>query len=182
MGDYVNLREILLSDDIIESLESNLDIILDYIPEVRFMIGFDQKHPDHHLDVWRHTLYALSMSEKDFDIRLVLLLHDIGKPFSYQDVKYGDKVIRHFTGHAMISSKIAYIILNRLGYEEEYVNYICYLIKMHDTPIRQNLIDDNIDLAKKLYKIQYCDAMAHHPSKLKPRIDYLNKTKILLNV
>ena len=49
------------------------------------MIGFEHKHPHHHLDVWNHTLLALSYSPKDFDIRLVLLLHDIGKPHSYQD-------------------------------------------------------------------------------------------------
>ena len=79
------LYGILMSDNIVESIKSNIDYILDLIPEIKYSIGFDQKHPHHHLDVWEHTLYALSLSEKDFEIRLALLLHDIGKPFYYQE-------------------------------------------------------------------------------------------------
>ena len=47
------------------------------------MIGFDHKHPHHHLDVFNHTLYALSLSKKDFSIRMALLFHDISKPYCY---------------------------------------------------------------------------------------------------
>ena len=36
-------------------------------------------------------------SPNDLDIRLALLLHDIGKPFSYQDDESG----RHFKNHAL---------------------------------------------------------------------------------
>ncbi|MBP3766597.1 MAG: hypothetical protein J6G98_05395 [Bacilli bacterium] len=51
---------------------------------------------------------------------------------------------------------------------------------MHDTPIKQELIDENFTFAQTLYKIQYCDSLAHHPDKLKSRIEYLDKTKKLL--
>ena len=44
--------------------------------------------------------YAIKDSINDIDIRLVLLLHDIGKPFSYQE----DGNIRHFKGHAQKSA------------------------------------------------------------------------------
>ena len=170
----MNLESILLSDDIVTSIKDNFDIILDYIPEIKFMINFDQKHPHHHLDLWNHTLYALSLSEKDFDIRVALLLHDIGKPFSYQEGE-----IRHFKGHAKVSSKIAYNILSRLEYEEEWIEYICELIRLHDSPITDKMINE-MTYTEKLYKIQYCDAMAHHPDKLEHRIEYLEKTKKLL--
>ena len=170
----MNLESILLSDDIVTSIKDNFDIILDYIPEIKFMINFDQKHPHHHLDLWNHTLYALSLSEKDFDIRVALLLHDIGKPFSYQEGE-----IRHFKGHAKVSSKIAYNILSRLEYEEEWIEYICELIRLHDSPITDKMIKE-MTYTEKLYKIQYCDAMAHHPDKLEYRIEYLEKTKKLL--
>ena len=81
----MDLEEILLSDNITKSIDENLDYLLSIIPELKNIIGFKHKHPEHHLDVWNHTLLALSMSEKRFDIRLCLLLHDIGKPFSYHN-------------------------------------------------------------------------------------------------
>ena len=81
----MSLQEILLTDDIVKSINDNMDDLLLIIPEIKNMIGFEHNHPHHHLDVWNHTLLALSLSENDFDIRLCLLLHDIGKPFSYQD-------------------------------------------------------------------------------------------------
>ena len=164
----MDLQSILLSDNIVESINDNMDYLLQIIPEIKSSIGFSQNHPHHHLDVWNHTLLALSLSEKDFDIRLSLLLHDIGKPFSYQD-----EDVRHFRNHAKVSSNMAKEILNRLGYDEDYINYICYLIENHDTKIDDKLIKNNYDICLKLYKIQKCDALAHHPDKLERRKKYI---------
>ena len=164
------LDEILLTDDVVKSINDNLDYLLALIPEIKFMIGFPHNHPHHHLDVWNHTLLALSLSNKDFDIRLTLLLHDIGKPFSYQDEE-----VRHFYNHQVISTNISKEILYRLGYSEDYIRYICYLILNHDHPISNKLIDEDYLLSLKLYEIQRCDALAHHPDKLEKRKEYLNK-------
>ena len=79
------LYDILLAEDVVLAIKNNMDYLLDIIPELKYMMGFDHKHPHHHLDVWNHTLYALSLSKRDFDVRFALLLHDIGKPFSYQE-------------------------------------------------------------------------------------------------
>lgn len=168
----MDLQTILLADDVIKSINDNLDYLLQIIPEIKNMIGFEHNHPHHHLDVWNHTLLALSMSEKEFDIRLCLLLHDIGKPFSYQDEE-----VRHFKNHAKVSANMTHDILNRLGYDKEYTDYICNLIEMHDTPISSKQIENNYDLYLKLYKIQRCDALAHHPDKLEKRKEYLQKTE-----
>ena len=171
----MQLEEILTSNNIIEEINNNLDELLKLIPELKYMMFFEHKHPHHHLDVWEHTLYALSLSENDFEIRLCLLLHDIGKPFSYQEGK-----IRHYKGHALESAIMTNDILHRLGYNNEFNEKICYLIEKHDTPISKQDIIDNYDLSVKRYKIQVCDALAHNPAKLKNRIKYLNKTKKLI--
>lgn len=168
----MNLEEILLSDNVDHSINNNIDYLLQIIPEIKNMIGFDQNHPHHHLDVWSHTLLALSLSEKDFDIRLCLLLHDIGKPFSYQDEE-----VRHFRNHAKVSAKMSKDILERLGYDEKYIDYICNLIEKHDTKIDDSLIIDNYNFCLKLYEIQKCDALAHHPDKLEKRTKYLEEIK-----
>ena len=121
------LYDILMSDNVEMAIKNNLYYILDIIPEIKFMIGFDQKHPHHHLDLWNHTLYALSLSEKDFEVRLSLLLHDIGKPFSYQEGE-----IRHFKGHPQVSGEMSRIILFRLGYDKNIIDRICKYIELHD--------------------------------------------------
>ena len=171
------LYNILMNDDVVISINDNLNILLKIIPELKFEIGFEHKHPHHHLDVWDHTLLALSMSEKDFIIRLSLLLHDIGKPFCYTEIDD----IRHFTNHQIVSEKITRDILKRLNFDDDLVETICYLVLSHDSLIRDSDIKNNIDIAIKLYKIQRCDALAHSPDKLEKRIKYLNKVKEKIN-
>lgn len=162
------LSKILESEDVVQSINDNLKELLSIIPELQYMIGFEHKHPHHHLDVWNHTLLALSKSENNFIIRLALLLHDVGKPFSFQDVE-----VRHFKGHAEVSSKIAFTILERLNYNQQFIEYICKLIANHDTPITDEQIESDRNYCTTLYKVQYCDALAHHPDKLEKRISYL---------
>ena len=118
------LYNILLSADIVTAINDNLDDILILIPELENIIGFEHKHPHYHLDVWNHTLLALSYSPKDFDIRLVLLLHDIGKPYSCQD-----GAIRDFRGHSKVSADMSYNILKRLNFSNDEIFKLCYLIE-----------------------------------------------------
>ncbi len=171
----LNLYQILISSDIIKSINSNLNYLIKLIPEINNIINFKHNHPHHHLDVWNHTLYALSLSENNFDIRLSLLLHDIGKPFSYQD-----KEIRHFHNHPYVSEAITKTILTRLGFNTKYIKKICYLVKNHDTSITKKDIENNINLEYIRYKIQECDILAHHPDILEKRKIYLESTKKLI--
>lgn len=165
----MNLYEILMDTNVVKSINNNLEYLLEIIPEIKFMIGFEHKHPHHHLDVWQHTLLALSESEPNFDIRLSLLLHDVGKPFSYQE----EDNIRHFKGHAEVSATMSIKILKRLNFDEEYVNKICFYIRNHDEEITDELIKDNPNIALTMFKIQKSDALAHNPNKLEKRKIYL---------
>ena len=174
----MDLENILLADDIVKSIKENIDYLVEIIPEIKSMFNFPHNNPNHHLDVWNHTLLALSISDKDFDIRLCLLLHDIGKPHSYQDDEVRN--CRHFWNHPKKSEEIARVILKRLGYDEDYINYICYLILHHDEPMTDDDINNNYELCLKLYRIQICDALAHNPNRLGKRLDYLETTKIKL--
>jgi CRISPR/Cas system-associated endonuclease Cas3-HD len=115
-------------------------------------------------------------SNASLDVKIALFFHDIGKPFCYQDVGG----IRHFRGHPKVSSDITRVILKRLGYDNEYINKICYLIEKHDSFITKQEIIDDYDLAYKRYLIQKCDALAHHPDRLEKRIEYINNIKQLL--
>lgn len=166
------LKNIIESDNVVEAINNNLEYLLTLIPELKDMIGFDHKHPHHHLDVWHHTLYALSLSPNDFEIRLALLLHDIGKPHSFIEGE-----VRHFPNHPLVSSEITKTILTRLNYDDKTIERICYLVKTHDSVITKKEINNNHSLLYKRYIVQYCDAYAHNPDKLEKRVKYLTKIK-----
>ena len=176
-SDGVMLKSILLKSDVVYSINDNLDYLLEIIPEIDDMIGFLHKHPHHHLDVWLHTLLALSLSYDDFDVRLSLLLHDIGKPHSYQEGE-----VRHFYNHPKVSSDMSRNILKRFDYDNDYIKYICYIIENHDNPIDDNLLRNNYEVALKLFEVQRCDALAHNPKMLKKRIEYLENIERKINM
>ena len=169
----MKLEEILSGTDVVDNIRKNINELFCLIPELRPCVGFDQMHPHHHLDVWEHTLLALSMAPNDFQIRLVLLLHDIGKPFSYQY----DGEVRHFAGHAEKSREISSEILKRFDFDKSFVDEVLYLIGEHDTEITIQEVLDNYDLSYKKYIVQKCDALAHNPTKLEKRKKYLEGTK-----
>ena len=172
----MELKDILMSDDVCSSINDNLGYLLELIPEIKPCIGFQHNHPHHHLDVWNHTILALSMAPMDFEIRLVLLLHDIGKPFSYQD----DNGIRHFHGHPMKSREIAEGILERLEFDKDFSLEVLDLIEKHDTPMTEDDIKDNYSFSVKRFVVQECDSFAHKVDKLGKRINYLNEANKLL--
>jgi len=152
------------------------EIVFKIIPGLEDCDGFDQKHPHHIYDVWEHTKKALEKSNNDLEIRLtLLLLHDIGKPHSYQE----ENGIRHFKGHPQKSAKMSREILTRLGYNEKEVKDICYLVENHDNIIDVNQVNEaNKELIEKLLHIQYCDAYAHHPNHIGKRIKKLDEIRL----
>lgn len=166
-GTRDKIRKILLFN----TLQENQESIWKYIPELKSMVGFEHRHPHHNLDVWKHTLAVLRNlnDESDIELKMAGLLHDIGKPFSYQDDE-----IRHFHGHPEVSKEISMKILTRLGYSEDFIGNVCYLVLKHDTPIETEHLDNSYEMVKKLLTLQYADAKAHHPDKIKKRIDFLD--------
>lgn len=158
------LESILTSDNIEESIRENEEYIFSIIPELKYEVGFQQNHPNHCYDVWNHTIEALKHIEPDYELRLIVLLHDIGKPFCYQD---GEDGVRHFWGHPRVSKEISKRILDRLNIDDK--DEILYIIENHDSIIDTNNIKNRNTEIKRL-KVQYADAYAHAPSTIKKRI------------
>ena len=163
------LEKILLKEDILISIKENEKTLFELIPELKRMIGFSHKRPHHHLDVWGHTLLALSFSEADLEIRTALLLHDIGKVTCYQEGE-----IRHFHGHPYESFHIAVPILERLEYSHSQIARIGFLIACHDESALKVAPDMPKELIEKLIKMQYCDAKAHHPDYVQGKVARLD--------
>ena len=167
------IEEILNSEDIVESINENINTLLEIIPEINYMIGFEHRHPHHHLDVWEHTLAVLNnLNTNDLEIKIAALLHDIGKPFSYQDDE-----VRHFHGHAEVSYEMAQKILTRLTYDKKTIKRVCYLVRTHDTVIDVDNLDNTLEMVKKRLQLQYADARGHRPDKVNKRIIFLDNIK-----
>lgn len=176
------IKEILLFNNSEENIidDKKEEVLFKLIPELICEIDFDQRNNYHIYDVWNHTLKALKKSEKDLEIRLAVLLHDIGKPESCKEDENGT---RHFPGHAGKSAEIAERVLTRLGYDGQQKNNILYLIKNHATPINVEEINkSNIEQIKKLLHVQYCDAYAYNPKYTPLVIEKLDKTKEKINI
>ena len=170
------IYDILMSEDklSVDYLESKKEEIFNIIPELKTEDGFDQKSNWHIYDVWKHTEVALSNSKCDFEERIALLLHDIGKPFSYQD----DGDVRHFKGHAKKSAEMSEPILERLGYDKQLVDRVSFLIENHSKVINVNIVNkNNVELFEKLLDIQYCDTKAYNPEKIGPVIHRLDQIR-----
>lgn len=107
-------------------------VIIEFIPELKDIIGFEQNNPHHLYDVWEHTLHCMNhkdINSQEIDVRLALLLHDIGKPHCYSE---DNNKIGHFKGHAHVSAEMAKIILKRLRFSNKEIESVTQLIEFHD--------------------------------------------------
>lgn len=164
MTDKEKLEKILLRKNVEDSIRNNIIFMYKVIPELKFLVGFKHKNPEYHLDVFEHTMLAVSLSKRDFEVRLTLILHDIGKRFSYQEVNG----VRYYKNHQKVSYQISKKILNRMKYDEITTERILYLIKNYDTLITDEDIEStDRNLFKKRLYVQYADVMAHKPDKVK---------------
>lgn len=138
------LDKLLTGSNVYDVLMKYSSVIEVFIPEIHNSIGFEQKSKYHIYTVWEHIAVAVSKSYNDRIIRLALLLHDIGKPFSFQE----DDNCRHFKGHAAVSAEMAEKILKRLKYDNFTINRVVTLVAHHS-----DCLDTNRAIKRELSRI-----------------------------
>ena len=110
-------------------------LLAQILPEAERMRGVQQPpqyHPEG--DVWVHTLLLLEELDAGSSATLAwgMLLHDIGKPATYQPPdpsKPGDRI--RFNGHVEVGVRIAEVILSRLRFSNEDTAQIVSLVHNH---------------------------------------------------
>ena len=103
-------------------------ILTQIIPELRPMVGFDQRSPHHALDVFTHTALVVQGVPPVETLRLAALLHDVGKPGSFTVDETGRG---HFYGHAKLSGQMAGQILQKLKAPAALREEVVWLIEHH---------------------------------------------------
>ncbi|MDU5081817.1 HD domain-containing protein [uncultured Tissierella sp.] len=167
-------------------LGSNKDIkdykdeILRIIPELIICVDCEQNMPAHIYNVFDHILETVNRVDSDLILRVTALLHDIGKPYKKIVINNVDS----FKGHEEVSEIIANLILARLGYDEDFINKVCKLIKYHDYQILPTVegVKESIDLVgdeliSYLFCFQKADLLAHSEQRYKPLLPKLSQAK-----
>jgi tRNA nucleotidyltransferase (CCA-adding enzyme) len=142
-------------------------VLTAFIPEIAASIGFDQHTPYHNLDVWAHTVKSIEHTPEALDLKLCMLLHDIGKPACFTR---DDKGVGPAKGHAQTSADMAADILKRLEYPAKTAEHVTQLIRCHDRrekPTYENarafLYKYGKTFTRELLTIRRADNMAKNP-------------------
>lgn len=161
---YAELQGLLMGEYVGEVLDDYGLVLSGAIPEIAPCIGFSHQNQYHIYDVWGHTARAVALSQREFAVRLALLLHDLGKPQAYQYVNGRGK----FTGHPAISHQLAEGILERLHPDRATCRQVLFLVEHHDdvppqTPeaLGRFLLTYGEQTLLQLFTVMEGDALAH---------------------
>ncbi len=159
------LTKLLCGVNVLPILHEYRDILAVIIPEISATFDFDQRNPHHCYDIYNHTLHALAAAPYDPIVRWAVLLHDIGKPYTFTTDENG---IGHFKGHAAIGAPIAEQILLRLRMNRETVQTVTKLVEAHDRQIlpsepavKRVLYRYGEDFFRYLIAVKHADNDAH---------------------
>lgn len=165
---YIDLVEILLSDDVYPNLKSKENEIFQLIPELRVCKGFNQNNKWHIYDVYEHILHVVLGVEPNKCLRLAALFHDIGKPLTYTEDNEG---IGHFYNHWNKSVEIFISYQDRFDLTLEEKNLITNLIFYHDINVgklneeerKQMIHEIGINNINYLFYLKRADLLAQSP-------------------
>lgn len=162
---YGEMTRLLVGPGAAEILEQYGNILTGAFPELLPAMGFLQRNPCHHRDVWGHTVEAIGYSERDPVIRWALLLHDLGKPDCFT---VDEKGTGHFYGHPRRSEELARQILARLRPDKHTAEAICNLVRHHDdgAPVERRAVRRWIgrygpERLEQLLEVKRADSLAH---------------------
>ena len=118
------------------------DVLSVIIPDLRPMIGYDQRNHHHHFDLWEHTVQTVENVPAEPDLRLAMLLHDTGKPAVRV---LDDKGEAHYRGHQAVSAEIADRVTEALRCDRETRDRVILLVRNHDIRMRTESGAVNLD-------------------------------------
>ena len=103
------------------------------IPEIAPAVGYDQRNHHHSWDLWEHTVLATENIPPEPDLRLTMLLHDLGKP---RVCVIDEKGEAHYKKHQAYSGEIAARVCEDLRLDHETRDRVVRLVVNHDIPLR----------------------------------------------
>ena len=165
------LCQILKNATSVDDIDLHRERIIELIPEIEIMIGYDQHNYAHQYDLWYHSLHTvlnLPRMLNDDMLYLAALLHDIGKPDCRCDGKRQDDENWHYYGHPEKSCEIVSKIVGRYSLSQYEEHLLLYYILHHDyhmslrrKHLRKHMKSISFYEFKKLMMLEVADAKAH---------------------
>lgn len=148
-------------------LEEYSEVFIELIPEFTALKGYEQHRVEHSYDALTHTYKSVGFSSPILTLRYAMLFHSLGKPdcFSIDGNGRG-----HYYGHSERSAIYAERIMTRLGFTEEDIKEVCFIIKNHDADVgadrrslKMSLKYTSPERLKLLLQCKYADTKAKSP-------------------
>ena len=157
---FEELSQFLLMADA-ESLKEFASVLSAAGPQLKPMMGFDQRTPYHAYDLYTHTALVVSQVPKDLTLRWAALLHDAGKVASFTVDEEGHG---HFYGHDKVGAEMADEVLRSLKSPTVLREQTAALIAHHMNPLpedkkqlRRRISRLGWELTEKLWYLQRAD-------------------------
>ncbi len=134
----IEFKILLLQSDCGQLLTVYSDVLIQIIPELAEMIGFEQFNPHYEDDVYTHSVKVTEIVRPELSLRLAAFLHDIAKPEVLSLDSQGNGT---FIDHAEKGSLRAKTILTRLKIDQKTMDRVCKIISLHEAEFPQNPIE-----------------------------------------
>ena len=115
-----------------KDLLAYIPVLIAVLPELAPSVSFEQRTPYHRYDVFTHTAHVVEATPPVLALRWAALLHDCGKPASFQPDENGRA---HFPSHANISGEMADAALLRLKAPTALREQVVFLVAHHMLPL-----------------------------------------------
>ena len=123
------LVKLIQGKNVFNILMEYSDVFSVIIPEIAPAVNFRQYGKKHAYDVWEHICHTVDTIPQDKDLRLTMLLHDLGKVPCHKLNEKGDST---FKNHAPVGGEMAKEILTRLRMDKKTINRVSFLVSNHD--------------------------------------------------
>lgn len=177
------LCKTLLGEGVLQVLLDYKDVVCAIIPELKQCVGFEQNNKFHQYTVYDHIAHAVAnYTGEDMTVKIVLLLHDIGKPFCYTEDENGG----HFYGHAPVCAEIADRVLRRMRFDNQTIHDAVELISIHDATleptkrvVRRMLNKIGPEQFARLLEVRLADINAHAEGTQESRLKRVHELRAL---
>ncbi len=178
-------NKMLCGDNIGYILRRYKDIVAVIFPELVSTFEFEQNNPNYNKTVWKQTTTAVANIKPDLLLRMVMLMHDIGKPISLET---DSNKIDHFKSHNRFSMVFARTALERLKYPTDFIENVVLLIEYHNMHFSDNRRQIKHILNKigeenfrKLLLVQKADILSQSKYKREYKLNNLSLAENTLN-
>ncbi len=166
---FAELTKLLTGKNAVKVLLEYRKIIGVVIPELIPCFDCAQNNPWHIYNVYEHIARSVGAVRADAELRLTMLLHDIGKPIVKTTDENG---VDHFKFHAAVGADIAEKILKRFKVSNELRDKVTALIRFHQSVenvdeirIKRWLSKIGVEYTRALLEVRTADLKAHNPAK-----------------